>query len=187
MVEIMKGFSLLELMIIVAVIAILSTLAIPTFQNYFITSKLSAARQYTDSLAQQITNYYMEHGIIPTNAQINLPAVVPTNTNEYLHAPNVAYIIVEPRTTTPGQCQYGVSTTYLSNYKGDYFSNGTSLYTILNYYYIDNRGTLTTRCSYYEYDPNTNQTTGNDIFTDCVKTTDPDSSSIMSFINTACS
>lgn len=183
----MKGFSLVELMIIVAIIAIMSTFAIPTFQQYFITSKLSAARQYTDSLSHQISNYYTENGIMPTNAQLGLSATVPTNTGEYLHAPNVAYIIVEPRTTTASQCQYGVSTTYLSNYKGDYFSDGSSLYTVLNYFYIDYKGTLTTRCSYYEYDPSTNQTTGNDIFTDCVKTTDPDSSSIMSFINSACS
>ena len=38
-----EGFTLIELMIVVAVIAIIMTLAIPTYSNYSIRSKMSAA------------------------------------------------------------------------------------------------------------------------------------------------
>lgn len=43
------GFTLIELMIVVAVIAIIMTLAIPTYSNYSIRSKLSSAIAQVDS------------------------------------------------------------------------------------------------------------------------------------------
>lgn len=181
-----KAFSLLELMVIVTIIAVLSTIAIPTYLNHLRKAKLGKARQYLTSLNNTIANYYTDHGTFPTNAQINITSSVPASAAQYLYKPNLAYISIAPAITTSTQCPYGISTGYFSNYNGDYYADGTSPYVVLNTYFIDNNGTLNKVCASYEYDPATGQPTRNEFFTDCIQTDDPDNSSIMNTINNAC-
>lgn len=68
------GFTLIELMIVVAVASILATMAMPTYQDYVIRTQISEAIGLTDSIKQSITEYYKEYKSFPVdNHSAGLP------------------------------------------------------------------------------------------------------------------
>lgn len=60
-----SGFSLVELMVMIAVIAIISVIAIPMYSNYQVRVKLSRADITARSYINEITNYTYESGEFP--------------------------------------------------------------------------------------------------------------------------
>ncbi len=62
-----KGFTLIELMIVVAIIGILAALAIPAYQDYVARSQASEALTITDGLKIAIQEFYAERGTCPDN------------------------------------------------------------------------------------------------------------------------
>ncbi|KOR33311.1 pilus assembly protein PilA [Achromatium sp. WMS3] len=68
------GFTLIELMVVVAIIGILSVMAVPTYQNRVIRTQIQEAMGLADSIKQSITEAYKEHKSFPAN---NLTAGVP--------------------------------------------------------------------------------------------------------------
>lgn len=57
-----SGFTLLELMITVAIIAILAGIAIPAYNNYIRESQLSAARMNVEPLRLALEDYWLDNG-----------------------------------------------------------------------------------------------------------------------------
>lgn len=171
-------------MAVVAIIAILSAAAIPTYQQYLIRGKVATARAYLDSFNGTITKYYSDNGTFPNNSNLNVSTAVPTSVANYLHPPYLAYVTLAPQTTTSSQCPYTINTAYISNYLGDYYANSTSKYVVFNNYIIDLNGTMKIKCSYYENDPATSSITNNQYFPDCELSDNP--TDIIAFINSAC-
>jgi type IV pilus assembly protein PilA len=60
-----QGFTLIELMIVVAIIAILAAIAIPAYQDYVIRAQVSEGATLTDGAKTAISEYYSNRGSFP--------------------------------------------------------------------------------------------------------------------------
>ena len=85
MTRIQKGFTLIELMIVVAIIGILAAVAIPQYQDYTVKAKLSKVTGVAAPIKTALALYNQEQGGFPITAApwttIGL-ATAPTATNE---------------------------------------------------------------------------------------------------------
>jgi type IV pilus assembly protein PilA len=63
---IQKGFTLIELMIVIAIIGILAAIAIPAYQNYTIRAQVTEGLSLAAGWKTAISEYYAQNGSFPT-------------------------------------------------------------------------------------------------------------------------
>jgi type IV pilus assembly protein PilE len=91
------GFTLIELMIVVAVVAVLAAIVIPSYRQHTMKSNRAAAEAFMQQVANRQEQYVLNARIYATNlASLNLvvPANVSANYNINLTVPSTSYYAV---------------------------------------------------------------------------------------------
>ena len=73
--KVQQGFTLIELMIVVAIIGILAAIAIPAYQDYTIRAQVSEGLNLSGGAKAAVTEYFQDRGVWPSdNVEAGLSA-----------------------------------------------------------------------------------------------------------------
>jgi type IV pilus assembly protein PilA len=76
-----KGFTLIELMIVVAIIGILAAVAVPQYQDYTVRARVSEGVNLADAAKTGVAEYYNNFGVFP-----------PSNASAGYTSPTTTYV-----------------------------------------------------------------------------------------------
>jgi type IV pilus assembly protein PilA len=82
-----KGFTLIELMIVVAIIGILAAIAIPAYQNYVIRAQITEGLSLASHVQTDVAAYFTENSAWPTQLVGATPAL------GYADRPSSKYVL----------------------------------------------------------------------------------------------
>ncbi|EMT9568253.1 pilin [Neisseria gonorrhoeae] len=75
-----KGFTLIELMIVIAIVGILAAVALPAYQDYTARAQVSEAILLAEGQKSAVTEYYLNHGTWPKdNTSAGVASPPPTS------------------------------------------------------------------------------------------------------------
>ncbi|EOG0726937.1 pilin [Neisseria gonorrhoeae] len=98
-----KGFTLIELMIVIAIVGILAAVALPAYQDYTARAQVSEAILLAEGQKSAVTEYYLNHGEWPENNTSAGVASSPTDIKgKYVKSVTVAKGVVTAEMASTG-------------------------------------------------------------------------------------
>ncbi|HFB8706075.1 TPA: pilin, partial [Neisseria gonorrhoeae] len=97
-----KGFTLIELMIVIAIVGILAAVALPAYQDYTARAQVSEAILLAEGQKSAVTEYYLNHGKWPednTSAGVASPSDIK---GKYVESVTVAKGVVTAKMKPSG-------------------------------------------------------------------------------------
>lgn len=88
--KVQQGFTLIELMIVVAIIGILAAIAIPAYQDYTIRAQVSEGLNLAAGAKAAVTEFYQDRGAYPVNNDQSGLSPAATISGNYVSQVNVA-------------------------------------------------------------------------------------------------
>ncbi|EKO3659009.1 pilin [Vibrio metschnikovii] len=98
-----QGFTLIELMIVVAIIGVLAAIAVPQYQNYVAKSEASSALATISGIRTNVETYVLGEGKFPSNEdEIRKEVGIPTS--------NLGTITLQPKENGDGSIEFKFTT-----------------------------------------------------------------------------
>ncbi len=107
--RVQQGFTLIELMIVVAIVGILAAIALPAYQDYTIRARVSEALATAGACKTQIAEYTAARGTLPATMSESGCSDVPS---KYANAPDVLAGQITMTTSTVPELGGAASTTF---------------------------------------------------------------------------
>jgi len=101
--QVQQGFTLIELMIVVAIIGILAAVALPAYQDYTTRAKVTEGIGLAAAAKSAVSEYYVSQATMPTsNAQAGLEPTISSNYVQTVTVGTSGIITVAFNPTTSG-------------------------------------------------------------------------------------
>ncbi|HFA8373505.1 TPA: pilin [Neisseria gonorrhoeae] len=97
-----KGFTLIELMIVIAIVGILAAVALPAYQDYTARAQVSEAILLAEGQKSAVTEYYLNHGKWPADNGAAGVASASTIKGKYVQKVEVAKGVVTAQMASTG-------------------------------------------------------------------------------------
>jgi type IV pilus assembly protein PilA len=113
--RVQQGFTLIELMIVVAIVGILAAIAIPAYQDYVVRSKMSEVEGAMAACKTSVAEYTATHGSYPATVAT---AGCSTTQTQYLASMAVAAGIITAKSQNTGanpECTFTLTPTAGAN------------------------------------------------------------------------
>jgi prepilin-type N-terminal cleavage/methylation domain-containing protein len=89
-----SAFSLIELMVVIAIVAVLASVAVSSYKSYIISSKIGEFTPLLNKIGDDMIDYVQQHGVFPNAAQLGyIGTGTPANAwvqNSEAISPNIA-------------------------------------------------------------------------------------------------